>query len=1020
MGHLVRQCVFGEHTPVARLAPEWGQSCGYARHRHWPNGVAWVVARSTYSVLWLNSLTSAGFGTWVSLGGVVASDPAIAIPSGGIAHIVARDGSGGTGQVWLHRALNGVSLGWTNTGGVIRGNPAIVAGLDGTAHIIVREPYNSPWIGVISGTTVTWRGTGGSLETDPVGIHVNNVVTAVAVRSGQAWAGAFSVGSLTWGAWSSLGQAATSCGAANLQANLVVACRDSAGQLLWYSPATGWVNYGSAFAGGPLTTSPTGSTALIGLPVTTITSSTPGLSLTVDGANCTAPCTFQWNVGSTHTVAANTSQSLTGTTYYFSYWSDSGAQTHTITAPSTAATYSAMYATDAVQAVRNCISGSSAAICTLAERPAPYTISSTIEIDRSNVVLRGGTTGMNDTKLARDPTFTGELIRIGQNASVSGVGIKYLTVCGGSSITPNWGPAPPSPVGCPRVQTVCGDRTRYATEHPGETGLPGQCSDIKVVRSGLPVFPPDPFNSPPGSYAVEFNHIDLEDATGHALSLRGYNGIHVSDIYFHDGAINYSGVTGILMGVDGVGYGRKFCDGYTDPVYGFANDPSVFAPRNIRVEYNQFTENRTGVTGDIGRWVAYRHNTFTRNYIWPQAQGGSIPGTNPPVGDPNESWGGTLEFDACSDQVEVKNNAFVGPGSAHQKTQSLEMYGRNIVVDSNSVSGYSLQGIVANSVKQASIRNNTISFTAPANPGEGGITVTTVGAGGACTTDPLNIYRESRDISISGNTISGQNYGVNLAEHPYRSSGAIHNLTIGTNYGNWTAAQYWQNAFVWANAYNGYSGPPTTLGPRLPGLGVTPRVLPVDAESGSMRALCSLPGGASGSFTFAAADDSNGSANLLGLNPRLDYGAPGYAGAAQILSLEGVFSDTGPPYGPSNTTQDCHFYVAVEADPSVVYLDDGTGTWCNGACSSAVGPGGHDLTNGGCTIHSASSSASVVQPGQYARSVTLHVDFLSPGKKHLYVYARNKNGIVSYAHYDEVSPVIWQYWGWWQKPSGGL
>lgn len=83
-----------------------------------------------------------------------------------------------------------------------------------------------------------------------------------------------------------------------------------------------------------------------------------------------------------------------------------------------------------------------------------------------------------------------------------------------------------------------------------------------------------------------------------------------------------------------------------------------------------------------------------------------------------------------------------------------------------------------------------------------------------------------------------------------------------------------------------------------------------------------------------------------------------------------------------------------------------------------VGPAGHDLTYPNvCTIHAASSSASAVLPGQYARSVTLNVQFLgSAGTKHIYVYTMNKNGTVSYADYDPVSPVIWQYWGWWQKP----
>jgi hypothetical protein len=169
-------------------------------------------------------------------------------------------------------------------------------------------------------------------------------------------------------------------------------------------------------------------------------------------------------------------------------------------------------------------------------------------------------------------------------------------------------------------------------------------------------------------------------------------------------------------------------------------------------------------------------------------------------------------------------------------------------------------------------------------------------------------------------------------------------------------------------------------------------------------------------FTFAASDDSNGSANLPGpeYEPRIDYGAPGYAGAAQILYLEGVFSATGPPGPPSNPQEDCRFYY--DTGTNRVYLDDGTGTWHNAEWYSPVGAGGHDLPYPGvCTIHAASSSASDVLPGQYARSVTLDVTFFgSSAKKYIYVYTMNKNGIPSYASVDP--PVIWQHWGWWQKP----
>jgi len=77
----------------------------------------------------------------------------------------------------------------------------------------------------------------------------------------------------------------------------------------------------------------------------TITSVPSGRSLTVDGAACTAPCVRQWQAGSNHTISAANQSGGTGTQYSFSSWSDGGASTHTITAPSSSATYTATFAT---------------------------------------------------------------------------------------------------------------------------------------------------------------------------------------------------------------------------------------------------------------------------------------------------------------------------------------------------------------------------------------------------------------------------------------------------------------------------------------------------------------------------------------------------------------------------------------------------------------------------------------------------------------------------------------------------
>jgi len=594
---------------------------------------------------------------------------------------------------------------------------------------------------------------------------------------------------------------------------------------------------------------------------------------------------------------------------------------------------------------------------------------------------------MNDTKLVRVASYMGHLIDIGSASGtpVKGVGIKYLTVCGGSDITPLWAPAPVSPVNCPRMPTDCGTLTKDATLHPeGEAFRAPKCVDVSVLHSASESPGANgKYPSPPVSFAVEFDHVDLEDATGHALSLRGAPNVRVNDIYFHDGAINYSGVTAILTGVDGV-------------------------------ERCQFIENRTGVTGGIARWISFRNNNgFTRNYIWPQGQGGQIPGNDPP-GDPNESGGGTLEFDVCADQIEVLDNTFIGPGTEHWFTTPLELYGRNITVVRNVISGYAYAGIAAHSLDTATFEGNTITFSGTPTFDDGGITVTTVGAAGPCResnppspADELDVYRESKDIRIIGNNqISGQSFGVNLAEHEWKSTGVINGLTIEGNTVTVreNGIQYRQAPFVLPRPYVGAS---TTLDIR-PSPNETPRLLPVNVVS---SALCSPNGVAKAQFTFSASDDSDGSANLPGLEPRIDYGAPGYAGASQIRSIHGVFSSAGPPSGPSFGSEDCQFIYRPLANEIALIKHDGT--WL----PATLGLGGTITIPNVCTIDVGSSSVSAVQPGQYALSLTLDVTFLGAAeKRHVYAYTSNKNGINSSAPDDGYSSGYWRYWGFWKKP----
>ncbi len=79
----------------------------------------------------------------------------------------------------------------------------------------------------------------------------------------------------------------------------------------------------------------------------TVSSVPTGRTLTVDGANCTAPCTFSWLPSSSHTIAVSTTPQAgtTGVQYAYANWSDGGAQSHTVTVPGTPATYTANFTT---------------------------------------------------------------------------------------------------------------------------------------------------------------------------------------------------------------------------------------------------------------------------------------------------------------------------------------------------------------------------------------------------------------------------------------------------------------------------------------------------------------------------------------------------------------------------------------------------------------------------------------------------------------------------------------------------
>jgi glucose/arabinose dehydrogenase len=75
----------------------------------------------------------------------------------------------------------------------------------------------------------------------------------------------------------------------------------------------------------------------------TITSNPTGLQLLLDGETIVTPRSFTTTVGAVLTVQAISPQSLNGTSYTFSGWSDGGTATHTITVPTANSTLTAAF-----------------------------------------------------------------------------------------------------------------------------------------------------------------------------------------------------------------------------------------------------------------------------------------------------------------------------------------------------------------------------------------------------------------------------------------------------------------------------------------------------------------------------------------------------------------------------------------------------------------------------------------------------------------------------------------------------
>ena len=133
----------------------------------------------------------------------------------------------------------------------------------------------------------------------------------------------------------------------------------------------------------------------------TFTTSPSGLSFTVDGTTYTSPQTLAWAPGDTHTIAVTSPQSNAGTRYAFVSWNDGGALSHTVTAPSAGATYTANFsATQYLLTLNVSPSGGGTISANPASPDGYYDANSSVELTAApawGYQFTGWTSGLNGT-----------------------------------------------------------------------------------------------------------------------------------------------------------------------------------------------------------------------------------------------------------------------------------------------------------------------------------------------------------------------------------------------------------------------------------------------------------------------------------------------------------------------------------------------------------------------------------------------------------------------------------------------
>lgn len=263
------------------------------------------------------------------------------------------------------------------------------------------------------------------------------------------------------------------------------------------------------------------------------------------------------------------------------------------------------------------------------------------------------------------------------------VTIQNLTFCGGS--TKRQGDLLGNP--CPRR-----DPTDCESQGPNGCGAADLFITNTAASRGWA-----PFSSS-GLYNVTVSNCLFEDSiSGHPIFIGPSldAGQSVNDVLIITNLISSGGVQ-ITPFSSATNFGdHTQCDNWRDlHAMEFADDPSAGPPRNIRFDNNTFYVNAGAVSG-LGRYVGI-YNNHINGYNW--ASGGG---------------GGAIEQESCSDQVMITDNILLGNWSSAAGSESgfpsgMELYGRNITVSGNTISGYAAEAIGIISAYAPTVTGNNI------------------------------------------------------------------------------------------------------------------------------------------------------------------------------------------------------------------------------------------------------------------------------------------------------------------------